>query len=94
MAALQEEAAQQAEKDWATLDDAEKRIFEDIAKGELLPCPPHFAFAIPATAVVGTIPGELCIYSMAGGTSFRFTDTDRAVPMAAMAHRTDGQDYR
>ena len=42
--ALQEEAAQQAEKDWATLDDAEKRIFEDIAKGELHLCPPQYAF--------------------------------------------------
>lgn len=34
--ALQEEAAQQAEKDWATLEDAEKRIFENIAKGECM----------------------------------------------------------
>ena len=36
--ALQEEAAQQAEKDWETLDSAERRIFEDIAKGEYMVC--------------------------------------------------------
>ncbi|CAL5228720.1 g11903 [Coccomyxa viridis] len=36
VAILKEEAAQQAENDWATLDDEEKRIFEDIAKEDAM----------------------------------------------------------
>jgi hypothetical protein len=33
LAAVQEEAVQHAGEDWETLSDAERRIFQDIARG-------------------------------------------------------------
>ena len=44
---MQREAAEQAEENWESLDAAEKRIFEDIAKGEPPPFLLHASFLHP-----------------------------------------------